>query len=193
MGVTCLYCGSRLSLLQKVSGQPFCSRSHRADYAQLQETLALERLRETPKAVRELPVAPWARQEAGRQKGPLTRAAGEPPCWEPFLALPQLIQQVQAHSERTRLTVKPPRAANVECGPMTRQAPAEPIRIEAEAELRGPAAMPAAGKLDSEWENPVERMPRHDAPFELGMLWVRAAYEPVDAPVACGFRSGARQ
>jgi len=189
MSVTCLYCGKRLSVVQTVSGQGFCSRTHRADYTQLQETLALERLREMPKAERELPLAPWAAQEVGRRKGLVGMAAMEAPGWEAVVPLPQLLQQIQAHSERTRLTTKEPRAGLVECGPRPRQGPAKGVRIEAEADFCRRPAMPG---LDGEWGNPIDRMPRRGTPVELGMLWARGTDEPVMAPAAWRFGRGGR-
>jgi hypothetical protein len=71
----CRSCGAKLSLLQRLQGQEFCTPAHRAEFQREQETMAIARLQQNAVTLGRAPAAK-----------PGTRPAGRPTSSQPRLA-----------------------------------------------------------------------------------------------------------
>lgn len=75
----CRYCGSKLSLLQRLSRQEFCSPEHRAEYQKEQESLALARLQQSSVSIE--PPGPLLPPAPGEAPPPNARPSDPPLAW----------------------------------------------------------------------------------------------------------------
>ncbi|MBM3740129.1 MAG: hypothetical protein FJW39_30605 [Acidobacteria bacterium] len=96
MDGTCWLCGAKLSLLQRLQGQGFCSPQHRADFQREQEQMALARLRQTASELGKPTVKARTQTRAalvGAPPEPLEpppqELAAEPPARPASVAVPE--------------------------------------------------------------------------------------------------------
>ncbi|MGH9656967.1 MAG: hypothetical protein ACRD96_00395, partial [Bryobacteraceae bacterium] len=88
--MTCLHCGSKISLLRRLSDRRFCSEEHRAAHAHEMSDLGLERLLHAPPPPSRPPEMPRSMKPPSPRLPTVTRKDSSPGLATRLLLAPEV-------------------------------------------------------------------------------------------------------